>query len=78
MGWYASWRKTRKHQETWSWRQSCINRISDSAEILDSNQNISPPPNQEIWDEPELDGKIELGKWMNFRKGYWGYVCNFY
>ena len=44
-----------------------LTEFSDSEEILDSNQNISPPsPSQEIWDEPELDEEDRIRQMDEF------------
>ncbi len=44
-----------------------LTEFNDSEEILDSNQNISPPlPSQEIWDEPELDEEDRIRQMDEF------------
>ena len=44
-----------------------LTEFSDSEEILDSNQNISPPSSsQEIWDEPELDEEDRIRQMDEF------------
>ena len=44
-----------------------LTEFNDSEEILDSNQNISPPlPSQEIWDEPEIDEEDRIRQMDEF------------
>jgi len=44
-----------------------LTEFNDSEDILDSNQNISPPlPSQEIWDEPELDEEDRIRQMDEF------------